>query len=66
MFWPLELRKLHGDPLFLNLIFTYFPLMKTQQFIHKFLFYHTSLSGFCPLMTYNFVTLIYWDVFVYH
>ena len=30
IFWPLELRKKHGDPLFLNLIFTYFPLMNNS------------------------------------
>ena len=27
IFWPLELRKKHGEPWFLNLIFTYFPIM---------------------------------------
>ena len=27
IFWPLELRKQHGDPLYLDPIFTYVPLM---------------------------------------
>ena len=27
IFWHLELRKLHREPLFLNLIFPYFPIM---------------------------------------
>ena len=33
---PLELRKYYGDPLFLNLIFTYFLKRTTQENLRKF------------------------------
>ena len=30
IFWPPELRKYYGDPLFLRLVFTYFPIMNNS------------------------------------
>ena len=36
IYWSLEPRKEHGDLLFLNLIFTYFPTMNNQENLKKF------------------------------
>ena len=39
IFWPLELKMYHGDPVFWNLIFTYFPTMNNFKEISLTSFY---------------------------